>query len=231
MNISGPFALEARNLGKSARTRARLMDAAVAVFARDGFEAASVNEIARLADVANGTFYVHFKDKDAIAVDVTFRIANDFARQIDEAMSQIEDAAERFSCATRQFMELAAAQPRWGWALIRSAWYAPELHRQMESFMRADLDRGVKQGLFTRTIDPFIIDTILSMIFSALAARLRGDVGEEAASRVSELVLCMLGYPSAQAHAVAWSPIVLKGFSTQVLPRDPKPRRAATLVI
>ena len=92
--------------------------------------------------------------------------------QIDEAMSQIEDAAERFSCATRQFMELAAAQPRWGWALIRSAWYAPELHRQMESFKRADLDRGVKQGLFTRTIDPFIIDTILSMMFSRCASSL-----------------------------------------------------------
>ena len=72
---------------------------------------------------------------------------------------------------------------------------------------------------------------ILSMIFSALAARLRGDVGEEAASRVSELVLCMLGYPSAHAHAVAWSPIVLKGFNTQVLPRDPKPRRAATSLV
>ena len=97
--------------------------------------------------------------------------------------------------------------------------------------MRADLDRGVRQGVFTRTIDPFLIDTVLSMIFSALAARLRGDAGEEAASRVSELVLCMLGYPSAQAHAVAWSPIVLKGFKTQVLARDPKPRRAATLAV
>ena len=227
MNVSGPFALEARNLRKSARTRARLMDAAVEVFARDGFEAGSVNEIARLADVANGTFYVHFKDKDAIAADVAFRIANDLARQIDGAMSHIDDAAERFSCATRQFIELAVSQPRWGRVLIRSAWYVPELHRQMESYMRADLARGVSQGLFTPDIDPFIIDTILSMIMSALAARLRGDAGEEAASRVSELVLRMLGYPHADAHTVAWSPITLNGFNTQVRPRDPKPRRAA----
>jgi len=227
MNVTGPFALEARNLRKSARTRARLMDAAVEVFARDGFEAASVNEIARLADVANGTFYVHFKDKDAIAADVAFGIANDIARQMDEAMSHIEDAAERFSCATRQFIELAVGQPRWGWVLIRSAWYAPELHRQMESYLRADLERGVRQGSFTIDIDPFTIDTIGSMILSAVAARLRGDAGQEVASRVSELALRTLGYPHAQAHAVAWSPITLKVFSTQVLPRDPKPRRSA----
>ena len=57
------FGEAARGQGKSARTRARLMDAAVAVFARDGFEAASVNEIARAADVANGTFYLHFRDR------------------------------------------------------------------------------------------------------------------------------------------------------------------------
>jgi AcrR family transcriptional regulator len=231
MTINGPFALEARNLGKSARTRARLMDAAAAVFARDGFEAASVHEITRLADVANGTFYVHFKDKDTIAAEVTFRIAGDFIRQIDEAMTQIDDAAERFSCATRQFVELAASQPSWGWALIRTGWWAPELQGQMETSMRADLDLGVRQGVFTRTIDPFIIDTILAMILSALAARLRGDAGEEAASRVSELVLSMLGYPLAQAHAVAWSPIVLNKFHTQILPPDPKPRRTATSVV
>ena len=58
------FAPEVASLGKSARTRAQLMDAAIAVLARHGIEAASVNEIARAAGVANGTFYVHFRDKD-----------------------------------------------------------------------------------------------------------------------------------------------------------------------
>ena len=70
------FANRARAEGKSARTRARLMDAAVAVFARKGIEAASVNEIAQAADVANGTFYNHFKDKDEIVGVVAFAIGS-----------------------------------------------------------------------------------------------------------------------------------------------------------
>ncbi|MEI7573659.1 MAG: TetR/AcrR family transcriptional regulator, partial [Phenylobacterium sp.] len=171
MSGEGPFTHQARNQRKSVRTRARLMDAAVEVFARDGFEAASVNEIARRADVVNGTFYVHFKDKDAIAAEVAFKVAYDIARQIDGAMTHIDNAAERFSCATRQFIEIACGQPQWGWVLIRSARYAPEVHRQVESYLRTDLARGVRQGLFDLEIDAFTMDTILSMILAALAAR------------------------------------------------------------
>jgi hypothetical protein len=224
MSVGGPFTLEASNLRKSARTRAHLMDAAVEVFARDGFEAASVNEIALLADVANGTFYLHFKNKDDIAAHVVFGIAIRFARQMDEAMTEIDDAAARFCCATRQFIEIGVEQSNWGWVLIRSASFAPELLTQMGSYLRTDLERGVRQGEFTIDIDRFINDTILSKTLSVLAARLRGFAGEDTASRLSELVLRMLGYPHAQAHAVAWSPITLKSFNTEILIREPKPR-------
>ena len=218
MSGEGPFTHQARHQRKSVRTRARLMDAAVEVFARDGFEAASVNEIARRADVVNGTFYVHFKDKDAIAVEVAFKVAYDIARQIDGAMTHIDNAAERFSCATRQFIEIACGQPQWGWVLIRSAGYAPEVHRQVESYLRTDLERGVRQGLFDLEIDTFTVDAILSMILAALASRLRGDAGPEAASKVSEMVLRVLGVPAAAAKAFAWSPIELQGFKILTTP-------------
>jgi len=222
MTASGPFTLEARDQRKSARTRARLMDAAVEVFARDGLEAASVNEIARLAEVANGTFYVHFKDKDAVVAEVAYRIGSGFARQINETMIHIDDAAERFSWATRQFIEMAASEPRWGWVLIRSAWYAPDLHRRMESSMRLDLERGVRQGVFDCAIDGFVIATILAMIMSALAARLRGEAGADAGSRVSEMVLRMLGAPPSRAREVAWRRIEFQALNLAVLPRPPR---------
>ncbi len=219
MMISGPFTSEARHQNKSARTRARLMDAAVEVFARDGFEAASVNEIARMAEVANGTFYVHFKDKDAIAVEVAARIASDIADQIDRAMTDMDDALDRFGFATRQFIAFGSSQPQWGWVIIRAASFLPQMHRQMETHMCADLERGRRQGLITAEIDAFLVDTITSMVFAALAACLRGDVGPEAGSRVTELVLNMLNIPPQRAHAVAWQAIDLKELH---LPTRPK---------
>lgn len=204
----GIFAAEARHLGKRARTRARLMDAAVRVFARVGYEAASVNEITQAAEVANGTFYTHFRDKEELVAEVAFAIAADVARRLDVAMTDVDDAVERTSMATRQFLEFASGEPEWGWALFRGVWFVPELRREVLAHMRADLDRGVAQGAFKIEIDSFTVDTIASMVLAALFGRLRGEVGPEAGSKVAELQLRMLGVSPARAHRVAWQPLL-----------------------
>jgi AcrR family transcriptional regulator len=201
---SGRFADEARHLGKSARTRARLMDAAVDIFAREGFEAASVNQIAQAAEVVNGTFYIHFKDKDDIANAVTYRIAADITRQLDEAMADIDDAAERTSTATRRFIEFAGAQPEWGMAFFRAVWSFRDLRENVITYLRSDLKRGAKQGAFTVPIDDFLIDTFASMTMGALFARISGTAGADAGSKVAELQLRMLGVTPARAKKAAW---------------------------
>ncbi len=46
----------------------RILEAAVKVFARKGYTAATVAEVAREAGVADGTIYIYFKSKDDILV-------------------------------------------------------------------------------------------------------------------------------------------------------------------
>ncbi|HVP84048.1 MAG TPA: TetR/AcrR family transcriptional regulator [Rhizomicrobium sp.] len=204
LKTSGRFADEARHLGKSARTRARLMDAAVGIFAREGFEAASVNQIAQAAEVVNGTFYIHFRDKDDIASAVTYRIAADITRQLDEAMADIDDAVERTSAATRRFIEFASAQPEWGLALCRAVWSFRDLRENVITYLRSDLKRGARQGAFTVPIDDFLIDTFASMTMGALFARISGTAGVDAGQKVAELQLRMLGVTPARAKKAAW---------------------------
>ena len=222
---AGPFAAEARLLNKSARTRAKLMDAAAEVFAQEGFEAASVNEITRRADVANGTFYVHFKDKESIAAEVAARIGGDITGQIDQAMTDIDDGVERISFATRQFIQFGTHQTLWGWVLIRSGSYLPAMRRQMEPHLYADLARCRRQGRISVDVDAFLVDAIMAVVFSALSARLRGDAGEDAGSRASELVLNMLNVPPSLAHDVAWKAVELKELVLTVRPKGDRQTR------
>jgi AcrR family transcriptional regulator len=202
MTVKGRFAGEAQDQGKSARTRARLMDAAVTILARDGFEAASVNEIARAAGVVNGTFYVYFRDKDDVAAAVALHIAAAVTHRLDEAMRGIDDAVARVATATRRFIELSSAQPDWGRALLRAAWQFPDLGRNVAARLRADLKLGRRQGVFTVAIDDFLVETFAAMTAAALFARLRDEA--DAASKVAELQLRMLGVPARRAKAVAW---------------------------
>jgi AcrR family transcriptional regulator len=57
-------------LGRRERTkaanRAAILSAALAVFAEEGYEAAAVRDIIRRTDLASGTFYNYYEDKDAI---------------------------------------------------------------------------------------------------------------------------------------------------------------------
>jgi AcrR family transcriptional regulator len=202
--VQAVFTSRAREQGKSARTRARLMDAAVGVFAREGIEGASVNAIAQAADVANGTFYNHFKDKNEIVGTVAFAMARDVAERIDEAMQGLEDAAERTSFATRQFIELAASAPEWGRALVDAVWHLPALRREVSDYARADIERGVRDGLFKVEVDELLVDLFGSMVLTAVFLRLEGEEGPDAGPRVAEHQLRMLGVPAARAKRVAW---------------------------
>lgn len=50
----------------SAQHREALLDAAFECFSKRGFDATRVEDIARLAGVAKGSVYTHFKDKEAL---------------------------------------------------------------------------------------------------------------------------------------------------------------------
>jgi AcrR family transcriptional regulator len=201
--MPGVFAARARGAGKSARTRARLMDAAAEAFARHGIEAASVNEIAHAAEVSNGTFYNHFRDKDEIADAVAFAIAADFARRIDAAMRDVTDPAERTSFGTRHFIDLATREPTWGRAMVRAIGSLPKLRRQVSAFARADLERGAREGVFKVEIDDLLVDLFTSMVATAIVVRLEGDGVPDLGARTAEHQLRMLGVPPARARRAA----------------------------
>lgn len=212
--MPGVFARRARGAGKSARTRARLMDAAVESFAAHGIEAASVNAIAHAAEVSNGTFYNHFRDKDDIVDVVAFGIARAIAQRIDDCMRDLDDAAERTSFGTRQFIELATRHPSWGRALVRAVGSLAELRHEVVAFARADLERGVRAGTFKVEVDDLVVDLFTSMVVTAVFLRLDGEAGPDVGARVAEHQLRWLGVPPARARRVAWrklAPLSLEG--------------------
>lgn len=55
---------------KNADLKRRIIDAAIMIFARQGFFEARVEDIARRAGVAKGTVYLYFKDKPALYAGV-----------------------------------------------------------------------------------------------------------------------------------------------------------------
>lgn len=66
--------------------RDELMAAAEALFLEKGFAATSVDEIVRLADVAKGTFYLHFRSKDDILLALRERFVDGFCARLERQL-------------------------------------------------------------------------------------------------------------------------------------------------
>jgi len=72
-----PRPVEGRQARRKQATEQRLLDAALAVFLRHGYDGATTGEMARAADVAAGTFYLHFRDKRAVFDQLARRAAHE----------------------------------------------------------------------------------------------------------------------------------------------------------
>jgi AcrR family transcriptional regulator len=76
-------------------TRERLIKAAEKAFARRGFDASSVEEIAESAGFSRGAFYSNFRSKDELFVEVLKAKRREFERALDDIMRQNLEPASR----------------------------------------------------------------------------------------------------------------------------------------
>src|SRR5579872_7145213 len=81
------------------KTRQALIDATHLLLATRSIDALSVDEIAMRADVAKGTFYNYFADKDALERELSAHVRWRLEDEIARANEGIEDPARRIARA------------------------------------------------------------------------------------------------------------------------------------
>src|SRR5690349_16540600 len=80
-----------RNEALAARTRAAILQAAIAVIARHSLSGTTVQLVAEAAKVASGTVILHFKTKDALLLAALEKIAVEFEQARREALHRAGD--------------------------------------------------------------------------------------------------------------------------------------------
>lgn len=102
-----PAAPASRQQVRTAITQRKLLAAAEKLFARDGFEAARLADIAALAGYTRGAFYAHFKSKE----DIFFALLEFWVgRRIDEISAILRrhaNPAARLAALRRHYAQTA----------------------------------------------------------------------------------------------------------------------------
>ena len=94
-----------------AANRAAILAAAREVFAEEGYGAASVRDIVRRTDLASGTFYNYFPDKDAIFVALIAEAAEEARRRVRAARRSARTARDFVDGGYRAFFEFIVEDP------------------------------------------------------------------------------------------------------------------------
>lgn len=143
--VRNPDTLDRRRV----RTRAALLRAGQSLFAQRSVDGVSIDDIVAAADVAKGSFYNHFPDKDALA-----RTLGQQARASAEALvaqvgAGVADPAERVARALCAFARQAVEHPEGVRMAMRLFPAATIPDAPMNAGVRADIQAGLAAGRFS----------------------------------------------------------------------------------
>jgi len=78
------------NAGRKAQTQARILDAAIALFAECGYDGASITAIAERAKVSRATVFWHFGDKSTLFQEACRRMLVPFIDKFRESITHLD---------------------------------------------------------------------------------------------------------------------------------------------
>ncbi|HLJ50277.1 MAG TPA: TetR family transcriptional regulator [Bryobacteraceae bacterium] len=212
MNNSGarqapvPLALN-KHQQRTEATRRALIDSARRIFARDGFEACRIEDIAAATGHTRGAFYAHFQTKEDLFFALLEQEANGRADQIRAALACCETVDDQLA-AVRSFYVKRFADRRWAVLMLEFKLFAlrhPKLrprlaatHRRIRASLKLDIQQmceehrkaalesilaalTLEQAYDPRRLSKEQAAHLLGLLFDVLVLPIAGDTTRAAA--------------------------------------------------
>ncbi len=109
--ISMPYRSTDKTRQRKDAKRTAMMQAAMRVFAQKGYHDATVRDIVSEADVAIGTFYFYFPDKETLFVHLFEETAAFLLQAIDQALSSRPSFPTQLEAAVQAYVNVAFYEP------------------------------------------------------------------------------------------------------------------------
>jgi len=142
-----------------------IIDAALKVFAVKGFNSAKISDIAKEANIADGTVYIYFKKKDDIIISLFQNKMGGFNKLLKEKVEVVETAVEKLKTfisihletlsQRRELAEIFTIELRQSSKFMDS--YQDTELKDYSKLLMSIIDLGKKDGVFKNDIHTSII--------------------------------------------------------------------------
>lgn len=208
----------ARTDRRRIRTRAALMRAGQTLFAGRSVDGVSIDDIVEAADVAKGSFYNHFPDKDALARAIADEVRRGVEAFVAQVTERVDDPAERIARAVCGFARLALEDPLGVRLQLRLFYGAAIPDLPMNRGVRAQIHAGLAAGQFAGVSLEAGVVMAVGVVQAAIARVLDHDIPGQAAGLSRDLAFGLLrglglDPQAAKATAVKAAAAVFAGHS------------------
>lgn len=197
---------EGRVARRQRRNRDALIKAGRQVMSEKGIDAATMQEIAEIADVGAGTIYNYFKSKDDLAVAVLEHMMHDLALRIEQVTDTFTDPAQVYAFGIRAVLTTAVEDFRWKQLLHRSEVIADAMYHRMGPFAIRDLRNATEAGRFQAADADLVWRMACHAIVGVALAITKGELSAEATDETVVRLLCMAGISVTDAADLAARP-------------------------
>jgi TetR/AcrR family transcriptional regulator len=144
-------------------TRDRIIDAAQAIFARDGLVGAKMQEIADRVGIQRPSLFYHFKNKEALFMAAHEQVFARIERLFRESLAPDGDPFVQLDRLSRAVLAVMADEPDFARMVARTAVDRhPGAVKTVRSYLQPLVDlsvefvrRGQARGVFRDDVDPF----------------------------------------------------------------------------
>jgi AcrR family transcriptional regulator len=151
-------------------TRGRLLDAATELFARDGYEATSIEAVLAATGTSRGALYHHFAGKEALFEAVLERLHKRAAREVAAAARAAPDPVEALRAGCSVWLELARDPVIQRIALVDApAVVGWERWRELDERYSFGMLKASLTELADRDVSDELLDVLAHMLLAALS--------------------------------------------------------------
>ncbi len=186
--------------------RQAIIESAIEIFSKNGFQNSSISEIAQRANVAEGTIYQYFKNKEDLFFSIPVAKTREFCMGLDLQLEGITGAFNKIRKLIWYYLYFFKSNPEYAKTLmlemrVSKSFVKSKTYNSLKDFSDKVLEiikDGQDEGIIRKDVNIYIIRQLLLGMLEHMVTRwlLKGETYDlmEYYSEANELVVHGVSY-------------------------------------
>lgn len=189
------------------KTRNRLIQSAIPVFAEKGVDASVIDDVIAAAGVSRGTFYNYFQSNRELLLAVNKQLGDELILSVEKTVAALPDPAERVAAGVGLLIQVVRDIPLLARFVAQVGLEAAGPDSLCYAYLGTQIQAGIDQGRFLKCPINIALDLLAGATLFAVLRISLGGISDTHGPEAITTILRGLGLNAAEAADLATKPL------------------------